>query len=306
MALLEKNRVKTITASGGGTLAADADESFRIRDLFCVPSTNDTYLTLSIKGTTVGKIRVKGKSGNHLPFPHVKTAQVYELVTGGLFAWARRLGLDLSIPLASGETLTISRYAEAGYVAVVYDRYDAGDVKPTEPNGSMSPVRRYVHYGENSAAVTGSPASVNTSLIWTGGEQFPFDGSAVAEKNVFRLLAILASPSAHGDGSANKGYSTFLKLIHRNNVLFDEDQNGLPLKGNSAATADAADYTSLGSVIGPLTAENPAPGLWLPDPITLAEGDKLTTQVIVADAAASGIAASELDVAYLMEQTYLS
>jgi len=325
MAIKARQQVKHITASGGGTLRADEDESFLVREVFCVPSTNDSYVTLIVQGVTVAKLRVKGLAGNHIPYPYVKTAQIYEAVTGGLYGRLRQIGrelfgvgpglgvgdleafqrnpLDLAIPVASGETLTVSRYAEAGDVCLVYDIYDAGDITPDMPNGTRSNVRRYIHYATNSSAITSSPAAVDTSLMWSGGEKWPFDGSAVAERNRFRLLAILGSPCSAGDGSNNKGNTTHLKLIHRNNVLFDEDRNGLPFKGE-ASTSATVSYVSAGSVVGPMTAENPVPPFVLSPPLDFVEGDKLTTQVVVASAASGGIDASEVDVAFVLEHSY--
>jgi len=304
MTLRERNQVKIMTALTARTLRADEDESFLIKDIFCVPEATDTYLTLYTQGVTVGKIRVKGLAGNHLPFPFVKTAQIYEALTGGLLARLRSVGFDLNYPVASGETFTVSQVPSSGYVALVYDIYDSADITPDMPNGSRSNIRRYVHYGTNTAAITASPGAVDLSLIWSGGDKWPFDGSGIAEKNKYRLAAILGAPCAHGNATINKGYTTHLKLIHRNNVLFDEDRNGLPFKGLSTQTADAASYESTGTVIGPLTAENPAAGLVFDPPLEFVEGDKLTTQVVVADAAATGIAGSEIDLAYVLEHEY--
>jgi hypothetical protein len=304
MALQLAGQVKRITASGGGTLQAAADQSFRIRRLFCVPSSNDTYVTIMVSSTTVAKIRVKGLAGNRIPYPGNKLGQNYEDIIEDLYSFAARIGCPLDIPVASGETLTVSRYAEAGDVALIYDIYNAADVKPEEPNGSKSRIRRYIHGGTNAAAITSSPTTLGTSLIWSGGEAWPFDGTAVPEKNVYRLAAILAAPAARGNASANKGYTTYLKLIQRNNVLFDVDANGLPFTGLVGQTADAAVYTPAGSVVGPQTAEYTQRALVLPAPLVFGEGETLTTQVLTSGAASGGLGAGEIDVAYLLEHEY--
>ena len=51
--LLQSNMVKRITASGGGDLEAKTGESLRIKRIECIPSTNDTYLTLNVDRVTV-------------------------------------------------------------------------------------------------------------------------------------------------------------------------------------------------------------------------------------------------------------
>ena len=303
MALREKGCVKTITASGGGTLTADANESYRVTEIACVPSSSDTYLTLTVGGRTINKIRVKGKSGNHLPFPCVKTAQIYEAITGGLFAALRARGFDLTIPVPTGYGLNVARYAETGNVALTFDVYDAGDVKADEPNGPEGKIQRYLHYGDNAAAVTASPVAVANSLMWTGGEQWPFDGVSVPHGVEYRLHGILACPVARGNNTANKGYTTFLTLWKEGNVLLDaEDQVGFPFLGTAVTTADANTYTPAGSVVGPLTAEYPYPPLWFSPPLPFLEGTTLGVKITVESAASGGIGANGLDVALALEK----
>ena len=306
MALKVRNKIKSMTALAGRTLKADADESFRIKAIYCDPEATDTYLTAIVDGVTVGKFRAKGLLGNHIPFPFVKTAEIYEALTGGLFERMLAVGFDLSIPIASGQTLTISQVPATGMVAIVYDVFDDVDVKPDEANGTMSKIRRYLHYITNAAVIVSSPYKITKSAMWTGGDPFPVNSLAVPQNNVFRIFGILGAPCSHGDAAANKGYTTHLQLVHRNEVLFDEDHNGLPFRGEVGNVADAASYISEGSIIGPQTAENPPPGLIFPDPIVLGEGEKLTVNLVLSGAAADGIAADEIDLCLLMEHEYLS
>jgi len=339
MALKARNQTKLITASGGGTLVADADESFLIKDIFCVPSSNDTYLALLTQGTGVGAFRVKGKAGNHLPYPIPVAVVIYEWSPGTILSRLRRLGkemlglpgspadggledfqknpLDIRFPIASGETFRVTRYAEAGNVCLLYDIYDAGDIKPEMPNGSKSRISRYLHYATNVASAASGAVAVSTTLMgsgsglsgWAGGDEWPVNGLAVAEKNVYRLLAIAAAPLAKGNaaGSANAGYTTHLQLIARNTILMDEDRVGLPMLGNSAETgASTVSYVSKGSVVGPGTQQNP-PGPYLFDPrLEFGEGEKLTTNIVIAGYASGGPGAGELDLAFVLEHEYLA
>lgn len=301
MALRERGRVKRITASGGGTLVAPSHESFRVTDIHCVPAASDTYVELVIAGATVGKFRVKGCAGNCLPYPCVQTAQAYEAQLGTVFGWGRAHGFDLSLPLAAGQTLTLSRHASTGEVSIVYDAFDAGDVAATEPNGSDALIRRYLHYMTNAAAITTTPWALDTSLIWTGMESWPVAARQVPAGRTIRLHGILGAPCAAGDASDPKGSTTFLTLLRDGNVMFDDSQNGIPFVGDAAATAAAVSYKPIASLIGPLTAEYPYPPFWLEEPIEFAAGASLTCQVILVAAAATGIAAAELDVALALE-----
>lgn len=303
MALKERGRVTRLTASGGGTLVAPSHESFRVRDLFCVPSASDTYLTLTIAGATIGKFRVKGLAGNCLPYPCVQTTQAYEAALGTIFGWGLGHGFDLSIPIAAGQTLTVSRYAEAGEVSVVYDAFDAADVSETEPNGSDATVRRYLHYMTNTAAITTTPWPLDKTLIWTGMESWPVAGRPVPANRSIKLFGVLGAPCAAGDASVNKGATTYLSLLREGNVLFDDGQDGLPFVGDVSSVAAAVTYKPIASLVGPLTAEYPYPPFWLAEPINFLAGETLTCQVILTGAAATGIAADELDVALALELT---
>ena len=303
MALIEKGRVCRITASGGGNLTAPPNQSYRVTDVFCVGSSSDTYLTLINGGRTVNKIRVVGLSGNHAPYPAQKTTQYYELSVPGLFRFWRGVGLDMAIPVPSGFTLTVSRYAETGDVCLIYDAYDAGDVKADDPNGPDALVQRYLHYATNAAAIAASPVSVASDLIWTGGPGWPFDASQVPAGVEFHLFGIQACPVARGNNTANKGYTTLLTLWKNGDVLLDNlDQAGLPFLGVAATTADADTYGAAGSIIGSMTGAHPTPPLVFDRPLVFKPGDTLLTQVTVSGAASGGIGAAGLDVAFALER----
>ena len=304
MALREKARMKRIVANSGGTLVADADESFRVTDVYCLPSGNDTYLTFTIAGVAVLKLRVAGLGGNHAPYPTAKTTQLYEGTFGGLFAALRRIGFDLTLPVAMGETLTVSRYADAGDVTLVYDQYAAGDVDRAEPNGSAAAVSRYLHYITNLAAVTATPAVLDTSLLWTGADGWPVDGSDVPSDCTYKVFGILGCPMGHGNTSITTGATVSLRLWHRGDVLRDsEDSVGFPFVGDWTHTTDSALYEPIVSVIGPQTAEQPYPPLVFDPPLEFVRGDKVRTDVVVVGAASGGIATLEIDVALLLEST---
>lgn len=305
MAVTERNMVKHITASGGGTLRAEANESFRVKDLFCLPSASDTYVTVLVGGRVVNKVRVKGKAGSHLPYPAVKVTSLSEAVIPfGLFAYLRGFGFDLTIPVPAGSILTVERFAEAGNVCLVYDRYPAGEVKADEPNGEHGRVQRYLHYATNLAILTASPAAIDGSLIWTGGDKWPFDGTAVANDFKMSLAGILAAPCARGNATVNKGYTTHVRMLKEGDMIFDsKDQVGIPFLGDVTVVADAATYTPVASLIGPMTDVQPKPGFMLVPPLEFLPGDRLTTEVVLAGAAAAGLVAAELDFCFLLEKS---
>ncbi len=301
MALRERNCMKLLTASGGGTITPDEDESWRIRNIFSVPSADETYLTLYNADRCVAKIRTKTKTGNHLPFPNHYIASDAERIPLTLFDWLRAAGIEMEIPIPSGKDFTVSRYAQTGRVCFLYDKYDAGDVGADEVNTPRGAITRYIHYAQTTDAIEEAIVAVNDSLIWSGGDKWPFDGSSVPLNTVFRVLAILASPAAKGN-TTNQGYTTHLQLIRDSRVLFDPDRSGIPLLGDVTVTAAAVDYKGVGSVLGMMTKEYPLPGLVLAEPLEFGPGEKLDVNLITAGAGSGGILAAEVDVALILEK----
>ena len=301
MALKQRNCMQLITAATDQSFAPDEDESWRVRNIWSAPSGSEDYLTLYNADRCVAKIRTKGKTGNHLPFPHHYIASDAERIPGTLFDWLRAAGIEMEIPVPSGKDFTVSREAEAGRVCFLYDKYDAGDVGGDEVNTPRGAITRYIHYAQTTDPIEAACVEVNASLIWSGGDEWPFDGSSVPLNTVFRILAILASPAAKGDTS-NQGYTTHLQLIRDSRVLFDPDRSGIPMLGDVAVTAAVVDYKGLGSVLGMMTKEYPLPGLVLPEPLEFGPGEKLDVNLITAAAGSGGILAAEVDVALVLEK----
>jgi len=244
--LKQANMVKRITASGGGTLEARSGESFRVKRIEVVPSANDTYLTIAVDRVTVGFYRIKGKAGNHLGTLH--GAYLY----ANIMQFLADNGVNVSIPVPSGQSLSVSRYAEAGNVIVVYDRYDAGDVKPTDPNGPESKEYTFMQYAKVGIAPTATgDAVVDTSLTPTEFPDFPC-GKVVPADHVIEMLGIAGSPFVDGAAGPVSFASTYLKLTKGREVLFDPDRLGIPFDGQDAA-ATALAYAGNFSLIGPGT-----------------------------------------------------
>lgn len=244
--LKQSNMVKRIVASGGGDLSASAGESILIKRIECIASTNDGYLTLSVDRVTVGFYRIKGKSGNHLGTirsDYLKR-NLMEFLTGK--------GVNVSIPVAEGQTFNVSRYAEAGNVIIVYDKYDAGDITDVMPNGSASKEFTFIQYAKVGTAPTASgDALIDSALSPAEFPDFPC-GAVVPALHTIKLLGIVGCPFADGESGPVSFGSQFLKLIKGREVLFDEDRNGIPFDGEDSGATILA-YNSNFSLIGPCT-----------------------------------------------------
>ncbi len=300
MSLKQANMIKRITASGGGTLEARAGESLRVRRIEVVPSANDTYLTVSVDRVTVGFYRIQGKAGNHLGTLHGA------YLKANIMQFLADNGINVSIPVPSGQTLGVTRYAEAGNVIIVYDRYDAGDVKATDPNGPESKEYTFMQYAKVGIAPTASgDAVVDTSLTPTEFPDFPCKAVVPADHTI-EMLGIAGSPFVDGAAGPVSFASSFLKLTKGREVLFDVDRLGIPFDGQNAA-ATALAYAGNFSLIGPGTEVlintnivTPGDPLLFDPPLVFRSGEELNVVLSVIKTGAATWTAGVDDQAFIL------
>jgi len=244
--LLQANMVKRITASGGGDLEAKAGESLRVKRIECIPSTNDTYITVRVDRVTSAYYRVAGLSGNHLGTNRV------DYLKRNIMAFLEAVGANVSIPVAEGQTLNVSRYAETGNVMIVYDRYTAGDILASDPNGSESNVITFLQYASIGTTPTASgDAKLDTAITPSEFPDFPC-GKVVEARHTVELLGVAACPFNDGQATSIGYATTFMKFVKDREVLFDTDRNGIPFDDQDAS-ATALNYGGNFSLIGPGT-----------------------------------------------------
>ena len=244
--LKQANCVKRITASGGGDLQADAGESFLVRCLYGEPSSNDTFLTLRVDRKTVGVYRLGGKAGNHLSF---YTEGNFK---NNLMEFLTKKEINVAIPVAEGQTFTVSRYAETGEVIIVYDIYDAGDITAVMPNGSDAKDYLFINYLNNSAT-----KAVSGDLLLDESEspaEFPdFPAAAVVPaRHTIEVLGIIGQPTGHKTSGDNYILSSFVKMIKDRETLFDEDRAGIVFRAKKPSedkTMYRTDFSLIGGCI---------------------------------------------------------
>jgi len=241
--LLQSNMVKRLSGSLGGDLEAKTGESLRVKRIECVPSASDAYLTITVDRVTLAYYRIKGKSGNQLGALH----DFYQ--KGNIMEFLTAQGVNVTIPVAEGQTLNIKRADEAGDVVVIYDRYSSGDVKDTDENGSASKVYTFLQY----AVVGDTPVAdgdyhINTALTPDEFPDFPC-GKVVPALHTIELLGIAASPFNNGTGMGARFVTNYLKLVRNREVLFDTDRKGIPFEGVDTDQSDDL-YKAAFSLIG--------------------------------------------------------
>lgn len=222
--LKQANCVKHMTAKLGGSLYAKAGESLLVRSIQCEPSAGDDYLTLDVDRVTVGFWRLQGRSGNHIG--SIKTSPL----DMNLMAFLAAKGINVSIPIAEGQELTVSRANELGNVIVIFDRYDAGDIRADMANGSAASEYVFMQYMN---VGTGNPETGDSlfdiSLSPSEFPDFPA-GKVVPANHEITLLGLAGYPWLDPTDQSGGFYTNYIKLVREREVLFDEDRNGLPFK----------------------------------------------------------------------------
>jgi hypothetical protein len=241
--LIESNCIKTALNTAGLTLQADTGESFLVKGIYVGTVTTAGYLTIKVDNYTVASYRVAGKRGNEL-------GGVKKMQFGiNLMRYLVDRGLPFAIPVAEGQKLTLPVLDGVGYMMVNYDRYSAGDIKATMPNGTASKKYGFIQYLDSSGVLTASgDLMLDTSLSPAEFPAFPAN-EVVPSKMSISILGIEGCPFADFASANNGFYTKYLKLIRDRQVLFDEDRNGFLFWGNPATTG-ANDYSYAVSLIG--------------------------------------------------------
>jgi len=244
--LIQGNCVKRIVASGGGDLEVPAGKSYLVRRLYTEPSGNDTFLVLRVDRKTVGAYRIGGKSGNHLSF---YTEGNFKK---NLMEFLESKGINVSIPVAEGQTFNVSRYAEVGEVVIVYDQYSAGDIRADMPNGSDAKEYTFVQYMNNSGTLAASGDLIlDESNSPAEFPNFPC-GAVVPARHKLDILGLVGHPVGHKTSGENYILSTFVKMIKERETLFDEDRAGILFRAKKPSedkTMYRMDFSLIGASV---------------------------------------------------------
>lgn len=301
--LQQSDCVKLLPQNSNYDLIADPNESLLIKGVFVAPDTDDTYLTLKIDNVTVGYYRVYGKSGNHLGD-----------IRGGyigfnLMRFLVERGLPFSLPIAEGQKLHVSRPAGAGHIQVLYDRYDAGDIRADMPCGSAAKNYGFLQYLRETNVLTDAGDMLLDKAI-TPAEfpDFPA-GKPVPAKMSIKLHGIAGCPFSDFVYVAEyEGYySTFLKLIREREVLFDEDRKGFLFEGRIDGTQEGY-YIHGKSIIGSgaefyetYVSWAGKPPLMFATPLVFGSGEELLVYLTCAIDGTRAMGTNLADVALILE-----
>jgi hypothetical protein len=262
--------------------------------------TTDAYLSVKVDNFSVAYYLVKGKRGNQL--------WGYQLQKYGinLMELLVKRGLPFSIPIAEGQKMTIPALDGAGLIQVMYDLYDAQDILPTAPNGTASKKFGFIQYLRETDVITASgDLLLNKAITPTEFPDFPA-GRAVPPRMKIKLHGINAYPFADCASENNGFYTSYLKLVREREVLFDEDRNGFPFKGYSAA-ASSGYYWNGESIIGDVgEVDNPSHGevrepLFFTPALEFLSGEELNVYLTCVKVGTRTMAVNQSNVALILE-----
>jgi len=306
MALKEPFMVKTSLETGADTaveLEAKTGESLLVKDVI-IRGSNDSYAILEVDKTTVGFFRVDSHVlGSHLPTPVSATREAVYLrgmISGGsitLISYMIKKGWMRGYPVAEGQTFRVKPYTSGKKlrdVTIVYEKYDAGDIKATDPNGSESKEYVFINYGRPSSALTSSgDYEVSKCITTEEFPDFPF-GKTVPSKTTIEILGILGSESVNYTDASTYTYTKFLKMFKGRTCLFDKDKQGLTFYAYIFAGISSGTHFGRGmSIIGNYSVYDRREPFIPPAPLVFKEGEELKVYVTVGQATNAGSISAE-------------
>jgi len=304
--LKQGNCVKRFDDVSTDKLQADSGESFLIRGIYVAPEPDNDYLVLKVDRKTVGAYRIYGRAGNHLDVMRAN------LLHKNLMEFLTSKGVNCSIPVAEGQAFAVASAGTSPVVVIVYDTYDAGDIRSDMPNGTDSKEYMFVQYMDNDAEITAEgDVLLNTSLSPAEFPDFPC-GKSVPANTEIDILGLVGCPCGEGDYPHNYRGSSYVKLTKEREVLFDEDRNGIPFF-YQGSLRNQGDYWSDFSLIGACVSQEFNPefgtGVWnvtLGEPLMFEpalkfrSGEELLVHMSFIQTADKTIAADVIDLAAIM------
>ena len=292
MALMEPFMIKSAIGVGADTaveVKADTGESLLIKDVI-VKDSDDAFVVFEIDKTTVGFFRVdEGSAGSHLA-PNMAFANREGKYYGfrasrsiTLLNYIIQKGWMSGYPVAEGQTFRVKPHTSGkklGNVFIVYEKYDAGDIKKDMPNGSEALEYVFVNYAcAESDLSSGGDYEVNYIRTTKEFIDFPF-GDAVPAKHEVDILAICGTEACRWNASDTYTYTKYLKLFKGRKVLFDDDRNGLLFYYPPSGISIAGTYIGKGiSVLGNYSDKDRREPFVLPKPLHFVAGDELKVYI---------------------------
>lgn len=224
MALKEAYMIKENMTAATASLSIEAKvgESLKIKQLLVGALASGGFCECLIDRLSVGFWYIGGISENHLEQCGVTD------VLPNLFERLQQLNIFDGYPIAEGETFEIKPAVAGATIvgAIIYEIYDAEDMKAEMPGGSKSDEYMFINYGTNTAAITAETyGAIDKSRNPGEYPSFPFGDIVPAGQEIDVHGILLKTWGGYKDNTAET--MRYLKLIRDRKVLFNEDRRGI-------------------------------------------------------------------------------
>jgi hypothetical protein len=221
---------------------------------------------------------------------------------GDFWRFARMNGWNFTYPVPEGQKFIVDitnlngeQVSDTADIFIIYDRYDASDIKGTEENGPYSDTLWYFNYLTNSESV-GANEEIELDYSYLPAEYAEFPAGVVPSKSKITVMGIMGKTAGHITDSSNYAITSYLKMYYRRRVLFDDDLNGLPFR---------YDYGGAFSIDGmnvlDVDAEKGRFGYVFNPALEFYEGDELTIAVKTEGTGSDEISENSIRVAVVLK-----
>lgn len=165
-----------------------------------------------------------------------------------ILAYLQQEEIFKGYPIGEGQKFVIKGAAQDGAIqTIIYEVYEAGDMKPSMPDGSEATEYIFLNYGNTGDVINSDGDTLyNKSVSPAEFPDFPF-GKTVDPGKTITLLGILGSNFAPTENSIdNYIYTKYLKMMADREILFDQDRNGLLHYAPFPETSGNIDYIGAG------------------------------------------------------------
>lgn len=282
MALIRSGMVEHVEGATALALKMETGQSARVRRLIC---TRDAAAAcdMTIKIDRKSIFQLKAPAAWHL------VANILGQTQPTIIQALEAAGLWPTIPIASGQELTLTTLEANDFAEVVYDLYEGGDVVATEPNGNEADKYRLFQVISNSDICTAAGDwPLDQSDLDAQWPSFP-GGARVPANTEMHLLAMFGSPAAISKATTTFTQNTSFIKAQANRVdMFDKDLVGFQFVGDQDSATEAIDYSPDAGRLAAGVANQIPKLIVYPEPVIFRGGDELNMSVTVVEGATGG------------------
>jgi len=267
------------------SIKPDENESFLIKRIYMQSAgVLERFVEVKVGRAIVGYFLIEADDRNHLLYDFTQSRGK------NLIDELNKRGVNVSYPIATGESFTIRNVPANVYVKIVYEIYDEGDITKVMPNGSEAKEYYLLNYGNIGLGdiIANTYCRLNQSFLPEELPGFPFNEGVPANTEI-DLIGMFGVPSYFGRTTNIATYTERLRLVRGRVTMFTKQVDGF-LFESATKTGTVHTFTYGVSQLGFGSDLNIHNVLFFPKPITFTPGEELGVYVKFGpDVTATGI-----------------